>query len=463
MSYSKYEFKEAIDDSQIAYLGCLKFGYDALYTGKKDQEAPTLEEIILASMGKKDFSQALSKAEKLAVRQGKQKKDISIVDIVQFSRVLTETDRRILQELSPKCFNYRIKDIYDTNNLNGFYSCCIDKGDGKISLAFRGSEKCKVKSNFDNDWRDADLALLQNEETVQQKEVYYMLKYYRDIGVLNECKSIDLAGHSLGGNLATHCGVLLASEEFESFFPKLHKAFNLDGPGFSKKYLKNHKEEIKKVGIDADGNTTNIVQHPKWSLIGDLLHDLTYYSEDGAKPAENSSFLKIDEEKLSGFTEFVHRSKSFKIEVVDSLKKHFFRHSTEVVTPRYDENNRPDMASWEVEEGKQDTLSKFFGSFSRGVDTFVPTIITRNVGRVCTWIAEKVIIRPKDIELKPVIRGIDDIPDGGDTHLNDGTYHRIPKGFYNTATDKYNYKEPEGSQTSSDNDNNRDSEENYEL
>jgi hypothetical protein len=34
MDYNKYEFKEAVDDSQIAYLDCVETGYDALYTGK---------------------------------------------------------------------------------------------------------------------------------------------------------------------------------------------------------------------------------------------------------------------------------------------------------------------------------------------------------------------------------------------------------------------------------------------
>ena len=314
MDYNKFEFKEAIDDSQIAYIDCLKVGYDALYTGEKakpdasieekEKLMPTLEEIVLAAMGPNDFEQAYKKAQAVAIKNGMPATDISIVDISQFSEVLTEGDKRRFLELSPKCWDYRIKDIYDTNELNGFYSCCIYKGKGRISFGFRGSENSKIKTNFRNDWVDGDLALMQNEEIVQQKEIEYMLRYYRDIGVLDDCNSITVSGHSLGGNLATHCGILFASDEFKEYLPKVKRVFNLDGPGFSKRYLMKHQQEIKRIGFDRNGKESKIVQHTKWSLIGNLFNDLTYYSEDGERIAERVNFLKVDDQKTIDFMDY---------------------------------------------------------------------------------------------------------------------------------------------------------------
>ena len=432
MDYNKYEFKEAVDDSQIAYLDCVETGYDALYTGKKDQVPPTLEEIILASMGEEDFKQALNRAQLVAVETGKPADQLSIVDIVKFSNTISREDKRRIQELNPKSFGYRIKDVYNTNDMNGFYSCCIEKDDGEICLAFRGSENCKLKNNFVNDWCRADLGLMQNEETIQQKEIFYMLRYYKDIGILDDAKTITTAGHSLGGNLATHCAVLLASKDYEEYLPKLKNAYNLDGPGFSKKYLEKHKSLIKKLALDEDGKPNGIVKHAKWSLVGDLLNDLSY-TEDGQEiDVEDAAFLKINEDKLTNFVDYRHRGKCSLIHLVELVKRQLCRHTTEAVTPPFDENNRMDTISWKLEEGPQDPLSKMFGNFSRGVDKFVPEIVTRTVGGVCTWIVEKVFIRPQEKEdTTPSITGVDVVPEG-ETNINDiGTYHKIPTDFYN--------------------------------
>lgn len=431
MDYNKYEFKEAVDDSQIAYLDCVKDGYDALYTGKKDQVPPTLEETILASMGEEDFKQALKRAQLVAIETGKPADQLSIVDIVKFSNTISREDKRRIQELNPKSFSYKIKDIYDTNDLNGFYSCCIEKDDGEICLAFRGSENCKIKQNFIHDWCEGDLALLQNEETIQQKEIYYMLRYYKDLGVLDNAKSITTAGHSLGGNLATHCAVLMGLEEYKEYLPKLKNAYNLDGPGFSNKYLAKHKNLIKKVTLDEEGKSNGLVKHAKWSLVGDLLNDLSYKEGEEEVVAEDAAFLKINEDKLSSFMNFRHRGKCSLIHLVELVKRQLCRHTTESVTPPFDKNNRMDTISWELEEGEQDPLSKMFGKLSRGVDKFVPELVTRSVGGVCTWIVEKVFIRPKDKdEVTPAITGVDVVPEGETTIPEVGTYHSIPTDFY---------------------------------
>ena len=117
---------------------------------------------------------------------------------------------------------------------------------------------------------------------------------------------------------------------------------------------------------------------------------------------------------------------------MELVKRQLCRHTTEAVTPPFDENNRMDTISWKLEEGPQDPLSKMFGNFSRGVDKFVPEIVTRTVGGVCTWIVEKVFIRPQEKEdTTPSITGVDVVPEG-ETNINDiGTYHKIPTDFYN--------------------------------
>ena len=286
MAFDKKEFKKAVDDSQIAYLECLEDGYNALANGVKGEEKPTLEEIIKVSMGTWDYYRAYRKVSEIYSKMGRDISEITISDLAKYSTTLSDADKKRIAELSQEAFSYKIQGVYNVKEYNGFYACLIDKGNGEKSIGIRGSEDIRNKENFRHDWKDNDFGLVQRRETSQQKEVRYMLEYFKDTRQLDDLKKLTVAGHSLGGNLASHAAVVMAEDGFEDLYEKLDKVYNLDGPGVSKKYLDSHKEQIEKLG------ERDIVQHAKWSVVGNLLFEI---------PNSYERELDINENKLDRF------------------------------------------------------------------------------------------------------------------------------------------------------------------
>lgn len=370
MAFDKKEFKKAIDDSQIAYLDCLEDGYNALTEGKKGEEKPSLEEIIKVSMGTWDYYRAYEKVIAIYYKMGKDLSEITIADIAKYSTTLSDADKKRIAELSPETFSYKIQDVYNMKEYNGFYACLIDKGNGEKSIGIRGSEDIRIKENFIHDWRDNDFGLVQKRETSQQKEVRYMLEYLRDSGQLDNCEKLTISGHSLGGNLAAHAAIVMAEDGFDDLYEKLDKVYNLDGPGVSKKYLNSHKDQIEKVG------KKDIIQHAKWSVVGNLLFGI---------PNSYERMLGVDEHKLD---RFIGKKETG---LFGKIKRLFCKHSTVCVTP-----DRKQEDKWELKDGKEDGLSKFLGSLSRSVDIFVPEPITYAIGSIASWIAEKVLVVPEN-------------------------------------------------------------------
>ena len=365
MAFNKNEFKKAITDSQIAYLECLENGFLAL-TGKKNEKLPSLEEIIKVSMGTWDYYRAYRKVSQLYMKMGKDISEITIADVAKYSTTLSNSDKKRIAELSPEAFSYKIQDVYNLNDYNGFYACLIDKGNGEKAIGIRGSENIRIKENFIHDWKENDFGLIQKEETSQQKEVRYMMDYFKKSGQLKDCEKLTVSGHSLGGNLASQAALVLAEEGFEDLYEKLDKVYNLDGPGVSQKYLEAHKQQIEKV------SEKDIIQHAKWSVVGNLLFEI---------PNSFSRQLDVNEKKLDKFIGEKEPG------ILGKIKKLFCKHSTVCVTP---ENNKQE--EWELKDGKEDGLSKFLGKLSRSVDVFVPEPITYSIGAIASWIAEKVLV-----------------------------------------------------------------------
>lgn len=163
------------------------------------------------------------------------------------------------------CRNWKLVDIRDDNQKgnilgSGMYGCLIETGDRDAIVAFRGSES-DGRLKWFKDWIVADLGLLNNESTLQQKMAKkYMSDIYKKYG--NKYDSFDVTGHSLGGNLAEHATITAPDGMKE----KINRCVSLDGPGFSNKYIEEHQKEISSLKKNID--------HYQWSIIGSLLNPI---------------------------------------------------------------------------------------------------------------------------------------------------------------------------------------------
>lgn len=141
-----------------------------------------------------------------------------------------------------------------------FSASIIDTGDGNASVAFRASQAMS-SDTWKKTWTDADLKLLTQTQTKQQKDTEEFLK--KNSALLNKYNNLDFTGHSLGGNLATH-GTLIADKV--GIDGKKIRCVSMDGPGFSDEYLKKHKDDIERM----QGRITHYV----WSPVGNMLSDV---------------------------------------------------------------------------------------------------------------------------------------------------------------------------------------------
>ena len=156
---------------------------------------------------------------------------------------------------------WSLADAHDTNTKNGFYGCIIDTGGGNAVMAFRGSESMNA-DNWLPDWIEGDAMLLTGDMTKQQKEVHNFLKKVSEDETLNQYHYTTV-GHSLGGNLSEYAAIVSDQYHLDD---QIDRCVSLDGPGFSQKFIDDHKEQIHKMG--------NKITHYRWSLVGSLLHDL---------------------------------------------------------------------------------------------------------------------------------------------------------------------------------------------
>ena len=187
-------------------------------------------------------------------------------DVPPLGEMLTEEEiselKRLYHITPDELKNWKVVSAYDTNRATGFAACVIDTGDNNVSVAYRGSEKLNSK-NWLPDWILGDFTLLNSNQTVQQKETEKFLK--RNEKLLDSYNSISMTGHSLGGVNADHGAII--SDEF-SFGKKVDQCVNLDGPGFSREYIKNHKNRIDEL------NEKGILHHKVWSPVGEMLYNV---------------------------------------------------------------------------------------------------------------------------------------------------------------------------------------------
>lgn len=186
-----------------------------------------------------------------------------------------------------ECLNWTVRDVGNDQRDSGMYGCMLDTQDGDAIIAFRGSESSDIVTGY-KDWVEADLGLLNDDETKQQQKAKEYVEYlYKKYPEYNEFR---LTGHSLGGNLAEHA-TITASEGMRD---KISICMSLDGPGYSQKYIDEHWDEIQK--------SSHLIEHYQWSPVGTLLRPIPgtkYYTveADGVSFGRHStSNLHYDED-----------------------------------------------------------------------------------------------------------------------------------------------------------------------
>ena len=157
--------------------------------------------------------------------------------------------------------SWKLVDVYDTNNKNGFACCTIETSPGQAAVAYRGSEGFDTNyGNVVNDWVNADLGLLNSVQTEQQAEVAKFLSSRKNM--LNQY-DLAMTGHSLGGNLAEY-GTLISGRY--GLDDNVQQCLSLDGPGFSNEFIITHAAEI--------AHMNGKMEHVQWSVVGNLLNGL---------------------------------------------------------------------------------------------------------------------------------------------------------------------------------------------
>lgn len=346
----KSNFKNELTDidgiagTQIAYLNLGNVIANLKASGYKGPFA--LGDLIISSLNRE---LAISAAKSAGITES----EITLKTIVEYSD-LDDADKERILSLQDYMFDWKIIDVQDTRVTNGFYACCIEMSEEKAMIAFRGSESMNLLE-FKRNWLEADLALLNSREGTEQQRAteIYLDKLLRK-GLLNKYSELFPVGHSLGGNLATHALICTANDEKKrGLFNKIKRAYNYDGPGFSKEYLNTYKDAIQKAASK--------IKHAMWSAVGELLFKV---------PGVQSVYLAINEGlHLDNLLERI------KYKVIT-------RHSTKSLV--FDKNG---MAI----EGKQDIVSKGLSLISKAVDIIVPERLTIEAYAVTDWLFDKLL------------------------------------------------------------------------
>ena len=291
-----YTDKELRDATQIAYMDLMD-GYDALSRMKI----------------KPPYS----------IRQ--------IIDATQDDELKMLLENKIKAgDISIDLNSWKITVIHDTNTENGFYGCIIETSEKEAIVAFRGSEST-TEAQFEYDWINADIGLLNNNRTPQQAEVDVFLSAIKDNGYLDKYTYVASTGHSLGGNLSDYFTIKAAND----FSDKIKQSINFDGPGFSKEFLEDNKNEINIM--------SEIMKHYQWSAVGNLLFPVPgveFVTTDIKDYSDTSAYLQNDFDK-------------------EYLYNLICRHDTRSL--EYDEHGN-------LVNGKMDNLAWFMGKISKLID-----------------------------------------------------------------------------------------------
>lgn len=128
-----------------------------------------------------------------------------------------------------KCINKNTKD--DT----GFMAIALEPQpnlNNEVFISCRGSD---AKNALNNDWVNADLALLANEMTDQQNDMAIFMQG------MEKYDGIWLTGHSLGGNLSMFGAIVMNCPEL------IKGVYSFDGPGFNTTFVSTYSKIIQQL------------------------------------------------------------------------------------------------------------------------------------------------------------------------------------------------------------------------
>lgn len=206
--------------------------------------------------------------------------------------------------------DWKVRMVEDDNDDSGFYACLIDCGNGRAIVGFRGSEGYDEHQE-QVDWIESDIGLLTDIPTRQQdKATEFVEKVIRTYG--EQYDGFDLAGHSLGGNLAQHAGITVKPHMRD----KIGTIYNLDGPGVSLEYLHRYKEEIVSMA--------HHVRHSVWSPVGCFLSQLPGASYDSVRTDDRVYGVSADVRNVSGVVWQKH-DPIFVLQYMEENETEFFR------------------------------------------------------------------------------------------------------------------------------------------
>ena len=257
--------KQLRDSTQVAYMHVLEKSRQDLIKKTGKNIPYSIRELILNAIPNKE------EIIKRAISDGKLKEgeEISFELLLEYADSIEEWDKTILANASPEILDWKIVDTINDNDRSGMCACIIETSEQEAIVAFRGSEESNPKKDPQstrNDWVEGDAGLFQSDETFQQGATEAYAKRIIQKKILDKYERVSVAGHSLGGNLASHFGVVSAKEGNESLFDKIDRVANFDGPGVSKMYLEKHKKEIARI--------IPKMTHYQWSLVGTILNNL---------------------------------------------------------------------------------------------------------------------------------------------------------------------------------------------
>lgn len=257
--------KQLRDSTQVAYMHVLEKSRQDLIKKTGKNIPYSIRELILNAIPNKE------EIIKRAISDGKLKEgeEISFELLLEYADSIEEWDKTILANASPEILDWKIVDFINDNERSGMCACIIETSEQKAIVAFRGSEEANPKKDprsTRNDWVEGDAGLFQSDETFQQGATEAYAKRIIQKKILDKYERVSVAGHSLGGNLASHFGVVSAKEGNESLFDKIDRVANFDGPGVSKMYLEKYKKEIARI--------IPKMTHYQWSLVGTILNNL---------------------------------------------------------------------------------------------------------------------------------------------------------------------------------------------
>ena len=328
--YTDLQYKDA---SQIAFIYFLEEEQENL--GPRE-EPYSVAELVTSHI---DVDEAREIRAKLHPGEevGKSDPIAELKDLIKYSSNLSAAEKSTLLNISNDSYNWKFLASRDRNAETGFYGCVLETSTGNgekgdLMVAFRGSDSLQGYDQTQNDWDKSDFGLL-NGKTPQHKEVEKFAKQVQGLLPDYEGKQIDVAGHSLGGNLTTYFTMYTAKENRE-IFDRIHKSYNLDGPGYQTEFLENEfgkhaKEAAKKI------------VHYKACTIGNLIYDTSTGIE-----GEDIRYVHVNEEKIKEFF----------------LLKPIYRHDT-----HYWEFNEDGSIK---QDSEADPTSKAIGGLSRFIDDY---------------------------------------------------------------------------------------------